>query len=404
MANLNRDSILQRIPDLKVQIDSSNRIKISIAGKVFEFGPHGLAVLDVFSRPLSLSEALKKLQLRISGKQDSMDLMSTILHLYEAGILSEAEQSKPGLKADGFGYGAAPIHVAMLNDKTRTSRLIAGIREVVRPGDIVIDIGTGTGILAIAAVRAGAGHVYAIEATGIGKSAVSVFEANEVANRITLIQGWSTQISLSELGDVLTSDIIGSEPLAENVLEITADAVRRLLKPDARLVPNRIKIFGLPVTIPRTELMKHTFTEETVENWKSWYNIDFSPLVEVARDSPHIFSINPPLARDWKTLSEPILLADLDLKEARQPFIDNKVAVTVHTPGRLDGILEYFELELGPTTRFSTHPAQTGTDSVRRNPVWVFDDPLYLNAGDQFIVTYRYRVTEDKISVRISRI
>jgi predicted RNA methylase len=290
----------------------------------------------------------------------------------------------------------------MLNDRTRTSRLIAGIREVVRPGDVVIDIGTGTGILAIAAARAGARHVYAIEATGIGKSAMAVFEANEVANRITLIEGWSTQISLPELGDVLISDIIGSEPLAENVLEITADAVNRLLKQDARLLPNRIKIFGLPVTIPRTELMKHTFTGETVENWRSWYDIDFSPLVDVARDSPHIFSIRPPLARDWGILSEPILLADVDLREVKQLYIDNSVAVTVHTSGRLDGILEYFELELGPTTRFSTHPAQTDIDSVRRNPIWVFVDPLYLNAGDQFIVTYNYRVTEDKIRVKVS--
>jgi hypothetical protein len=305
-----------------------------MAGKVFEFGPHGLAVLDAFSRPISLSEGLKKLQLQISGTQDSMDLMSTILHLYEAGILHEAEQSKPGLRSDGFGYGAAPIHVAMLNDRTRTSRLIAGIREVVHPGDVVIDIGTGTGILAIAAVRAGAQHVYAIEATGIGKSAMAVFEANEVANRITLIEGWSTQISLPELGDVLISDIIGSEPLAENVLEITADAVNRLLKQDARLLPNRIKIFGLPVTIPRTELMKHTFQER---RWKTGdlVRYRFQPIGRRgARFTSYIF-YSSSLARDWGVLSEPILLADVDLREVKQLYIDNSVAVTVHTSGRL---------------------------------------------------------------------
>lgn len=377
---------------------------ISTAGRIFEFGPHSLAVLDAFSRPISLSEVLRKLQSRISGTQDWMDLMSTIVQLYETGVLQDAVQSKPSLKAHGLGYDTTPIHVAMLNDRTRTSKLIAGIQEVVRPGDVVIDIGTGTGVLAVASARAGARHVYAIEATNFGKFAREVFEVNGVGDRITLIEGWSTQISLPELGDVLTSDIIGNEPLVENVMEIMTDAVKRLLKPDARLVPKRIKIFGLPVTIPRVAVMKHTFTIETVENWRSWYNIDFSPFVDVVRKSPHAFYINPPLARDWKTFSKPILLADIQFKEISQVVIDNKVTVTANTSGQLDGLLEYFELELGPTTRFSTHPAQTGPDSVRRNPVWVSVDPLYMNAGDRFIVTYNYRVTEEKISVKVSRI
>ena len=339
MANLTRDSILRRIPDLKVQIDSSNRIKISIEGNVFEFGPHGLAVLDAFSRPISLSEALKNLQLRVNGTQDWMDLVSTIVQLYEAGVLEDAEHSRPSLKAHGSGYDTAPIHVEMLNDRTRTSRLIAGIQEVVKPGDIVVDIGTGTGVLAVAAARAGARHVYAIEATNFGEFAREVFEANKVADRVTLIEGWSTQVSLPELADVLVSDIIGSEPLAENVLEITADAVKRLLKPSARLIPNKVKIFGLPVTIPRSELMKHTFVAEAVENWRSWYDMNFSSLVEMARDFPHVFSINPPLARDWKTLSEPALLADIDLRKIDQLAIDNTVAVTAEISGQLDGIL-----------------------------------------------------------------
>ena len=404
MTNLNRNTILQRIPDLKIHIDSSNRTQISVDGKIFEFGAYGLTVLDTFSHPISLSGALEKLQTRVTGAQDWMDLMSTIAQLHEAGVLREGSQNQPTLRTDPSGYDAAPIHVAMLNDRARTSSLIAGIREVVRPGDVVIDIGTGTGILAIAAIRAGARHVYAIEATNIGKSAMAVFEANGLADQITLKEGWSTQISLPELADVLVSDVIGSEPLAENVLEITADAVKRLLKRNARLIPNKVKIFGLPVTIPRSELMKHTFVAETVENWRSWYDINFSPLVEVARDSPYVFFINPPLARDWKSLSEPILLADIDLKEIDQLAIDNTVTVTANTPGQLDGILEYFEMEVGPTTQFSTHPAQTGPESVRRNMVWVFTAPLILETGDKFTVTYQYRKTEDKSKVGIRRI
>src|SRR4051812_12021176 len=118
------------------------------------------------------------------------------------------------------------LHLEMLNDRTRTLSFIEAIRETVRPDDIVLDIGTGTGILAATAARAGARHVYAIEAGQIQKVARALFESNGLKDRITLIRGWSTQIELPERADVLISEVIGHEPLAEDVLETTADAIR----------------------------------------------------------------------------------------------------------------------------------------------------------------------------------
>ena len=403
MTDLNQNTILQRVPYLKLDIDSTNKIRIFMEGKTFEFGSHAIAIIDACLQPTALADVLETLRPRVRGTQDWMDLMTTIVHLYEAGVLRDEAQNKPTLRTDASGYDSAPIQVAMLNDRARTSSFLKGIQEVVHPGDIVIDIGTGTGILAIAAARAGARHVYAIEASGIGKSAKTIFEANGVADRITLIEGWSTCIKLPERADVLISEMIGNEPLAENVLEITTDAIKRLLKPNSRLVPNKVKIFGLPVTIPRTELMKHTFIGEALQNWKSWYGIDFNPLIEIIRNSPQKFFINPFLASDWKILSEPVLLADVDLKDVRQLSINNTTTGNANVSGQLDGLLEYFELELSPTTYFSTHPAKVDKDNHWRSPIWVFVEPLLLNIGDQFEVTYRYRITEDKISVIVLR-
>ena len=105
-----------------------------------------------------------------------MDLMTTIMHLYEAGILQEGYRDRPFLKSRDSGFDAAPIHISMLNDRTSTSNYLDGIREVVKKGDIVLDIGTGTGIWAVAAAKAGAKHVYAVEASGIGKSAREIIQ------------------------------------------------------------------------------------------------------------------------------------------------------------------------------------------------------------------------------------
>jgi protein arginine N-methyltransferase 1 len=402
MTNLNRDTVLQRVPNLKIKVDSNNNIKIYFGGRVIQVGVHGLTILDAFYQPTSIHEVLSKFQLRIKGVQDWMDYMTTVIHLYKAGILRDETQDRPELGTKTSGFDTAPIHIAMLNDKRRTLSFLMGIQEVVQPGDVVLDIGTGTGILAMAAVRAGARHVYAIEASGIGKLANAVFKANGLTDRITLIEGWSTQINLPERADVLVSEMIGNEPMAENTLEITTDAMKRLIKPEARLIPNKIRIVGLPVTIPQNELKKHIFMPETIRKWKSWYEIDFSPLVEVARISPHQFFINPFLTRDWKALSAPVVLADIDLKHIKDLTMNNAITVTANTSGELDGILEYFELEICPTEKFSTNPGKADETNHWLSPVWVLPEPILLQPGDQFTVTYQYRKTEDRTQVNVS--
>jgi len=404
MEDLNPNTILQRIPALVLDIDSNNNIMIHSGQKVIHCGPHGLAILNMFYQPTSLKEALLKLQERIGRTPVGMDLINVISHLYKAGILRGESQNRPTWGTDIFGFDSAQVHIAMLNDKTRTLNYFNAIREVVHKGDIVVDIGTGLGILAMTAVRAGARQVYAVEASGIGKSAKAIFEANGVADRVTLIEGWSTQIDLPEQADVFISEIIGNEPLGERILEITIDATKRLLKPEGRLVPNKIKIFGLPVSIPNTELIKHTLITETLKNWQSWYGIDFNPLGEVIQKFPQAFSINSFLASDWETLSEPILLAEINLKDFDKFVIDNTATVNSNASGQLNGLLEYFELELSPTTSLSTHPAKVDINNHWRSPVWVFIPPLLLDNGDQFTVNYQYRKTGDSIKVSLSRL
>jgi ATP-dependent protease HslVU (ClpYQ) peptidase subunit len=339
----------------------------------------------------------------LTGAQDWIALTNTIVQLYDAGILQDENQRRLGPRAGKFGFGAPGIHIEMLNDRRRTSSFLSGIAEVVRPGDVVVDIGTGTGVLAMAAARAGAEHVFAIETSAIGEVAQEIFEANGLADRITLLRGWSTRLSLPERADVLISEIIGNEPLAEQVLETTTDARKRLLKPDARLVPVKVQIFGLPVSIPDAELTKHTVTTKTLQDWRSWYGLDFSPLADVVRDSPPAFFVKPQKASGWEALSDPVLLAEVDLRQVERLLVDNSITVTAGTSGQLNGLLVYFELELGPTVNLSTRPVDADPNCSWRNTVWVLD-PLSLQGGDRFKVTYQYRATGRTRNVAVARV
>ena len=51
----------------------------------------------------------------------------------------------------------------MIDDAVRMDAYVAALRRVVKPGDVVLDIGTGTGIFAVLAARLGARRVFAVE-------------------------------------------------------------------------------------------------------------------------------------------------------------------------------------------------------------------------------------------------
>ena len=169
-------------------------------------GELALRLLDAFARGVSLENGLSRMG--VSGAEERMRASAEVIRLQEAGILINGRAPLP-LRTDSNGFDGVSVHKAMLNDKRRTSLYLQSIHSTVHAGDVVVDIGTGTGVLAIAAARAGARHVYTIEAGIIGDLAKETFVKNGFADRITLIWGWSYEVSLPEPANVLVSELVG---------------------------------------------------------------------------------------------------------------------------------------------------------------------------------------------------
>ena len=388
---LEPDTKLERLPELELILDSSNAVFVVRDGERIACGPHGLLVLDAFNKPVSMREALEQLKPHVSGMQDWVALSHTIDTMRRAGILRDPTESRPALeRTDDTGWDAAPVHVRMLNDTRRVQRYQQGIRAVVRPGDVVVDVGTGTGILAIEAAKAGARHVYAVEASGIGRLARAMFAANELADRITLIPGWSTRIDLPERADVLVSEIIGDDPLAENVRAVVADARRRFLAPHARVLPRRLRILGVGVDITAETIGHHVFTAAMAQTWASRYQMRFDPLGRMSQIEPHRFFVWPHKTREWELLSEPIVLADLDLGSDDMPRVRTSNTLSAVAGSALNGLLVYFELEIAPDLWLSTHPRDADEHCSWRNMAWILPEDTTTASSRSFAVTYAY--------------
>jgi predicted RNA methylase len=95
-------------------------------------------------------------------------------------------------------YAEIEVHRTMICDRIRTDAFRRAINSVVRPGDIVLDVGAGTGILSLFAAQAGAARVYAVEQTTVAVLAQELVSLNGFTDTVKVIQGDILDVELPE--------------------------------------------------------------------------------------------------------------------------------------------------------------------------------------------------------------
>lgn len=130
-----------------------------------------------------------------------------------------------------------------LYDAKRVEYLKKAIFEVVRPGDVVVDAGSGTGVLGLLAVKAGASKVYCIEPSAEYVNVIKRnAENNGMSGKVVAIRGDATKVTLPEAVDVIICEVLSGGFFYEPQLQIMHN-MRRFLKPGGRTVPALMENF-----------------------------------------------------------------------------------------------------------------------------------------------------------------
>ena len=273
----------------------------------------------------------------------------------------------PPMNDDSLAQQGYAHYHQMLSDPVRMQAWHRAIRQTVRPGDVVVDLGAGTGILGLWALKAGAAKVYAIEKTDAIRLARELARANGLEARMEFIQANSMEVELPGRADVLVSETLGSFGIDENTLQFTRDAVRRFLKPGGALIPQALELYLAPV--------EDAAVYERLDFWRHIPELDFSPAFELFSRKIMVESVRPE-----GLLCPAVNAGHLQLDRIEETEYRARVYMQMSRAGTLHGVAGWFRCRVCEGITIDTAPTQPPTHW--KQAFFPFRDPVEVIAGD----------------------
>ncbi len=241
-------------------------------------------------------------------------------------------------------YEFPSVHSDMIFDEQRVRAYERAIKRIVKSGDVVVDVGTGTGLLAFLCVRAGASRVHAIERSPIIECARKLAAANGLTDRIVFHYGDSCNIDLGEPVDIIISELIGHIAFEEGMIEAIFDAKQRFLKSTGIIIPQSVTLFAAPVC-------ERNVYPSAIDCWTSAYGLDYSVMRQQALGTSYVTEIGE---ADLLSPQQPILSVSF-IQDAPPP-LNNQCRFMIHRTGEVNGIAFWFDSVLTDYVHLSSGP------------------------------------------------
>jgi len=246
------------------------------------------------------------------------------------------------------GYQNLDFHRQLMADRARTEAFRAAIHAVVKPGDVVADIGTGSGILSLFACQPGARKVFAVESGPVAEVAKMNARQNGFGDRLHVLTGNAELADLPQV-DVLISECIGYYVHGGDMVPLVCRLRDRLLK-EGSIIPRALRLYLAPVDAPQFD--------EITGFWRQKpYGFDLSPA------EPHA-SCNLYLGEVEKVqlAAPPALVESIDLYRDRPDgFLHFSGEFELPATCRVNGLCGWFEVDTAPGIVLDTAPGAPTT-------------------------------------------
>ena len=276
-----------------------------------------------------------------------------------------AIRSVPSVRREAYrvsnrdGFGNIAWHDGMLGDRVRLRAYARAIDRYVQPGMVVVDLGTGSGVLACLAAQRGA-HVHAIEHTEVIEHARELARTNDLASSITFHRMHSRDFQAPGPIDVILHEQVGHNLIDEDMVENVVSQRDRVLAPNGIVLPARFALYADPVQLRADRTVPYSWEHR-------FHGLDFSCFAPASGKWP---GMNDGSDKRWlapddveRNLAPDQSVLRFDLGTMKRGALPVRLGydTTIAESGRLDGFAQYFELAFDDEIRFKTGPGHAHT-------------------------------------------
>ncbi|XP_068384321.1 protein arginine N-methyltransferase 7 isoform X2 [Eschrichtius robustus] len=297
---------------------------------------------------------------------------------------------------------ARSSYADMLHDKDRNMKYYQGIRAAVsRVKDkgqkaLVLDIGTGTGLLSMMAVTAGADFCYAIEVfKPMADVAVKIVEKNGFGDKIKIINKHSTEVTIGPDGDmpcranILITELFDTELIGEGALPSYEHAHRHLVQENCEAVPHRATVYAQLVESRRMWSWNKLFPIRVQTSLGEQVIV---PPLELERcpGAPSVYDIqlNQVSLTDFTVLSDVLPMFSVDFsKQVSSSAASHSRQFEPLASGQAQVVLSWWDIEMDPEGKIKCTMA----------PFWAHSDPEELQWRDHWMQCVYFLPEEEPV-------
>lgn len=278
----------------------------------------------------------------------------------EIGDSKDIDKARVALSAISPGY-----HIQISTDAMRIAAWQAALTDLLRPGMLVLEVGAGSGILAMLAAQGGADVVSCEEDIVLASIAQEVVRHNGLAGRIRIIGKPVADLRVPEdlprPADLLLLDVFGDTLFNFNPFKTVREA-SRLLRPGAITVPMHVSLLA------------------ALSDFRRWRRVvpgrvagfDLGPLLDLASMQLNLDAADPDLL--LRSTAEPMVSAALPDDLPAPNGVSERMLVS--DGGPVNGVALWLRIELARGHVLEARPGVTPVGFYAKPQFFAFREPF----------------------------